>query len=128
MTKRLLAVTLTVLLADASFGQAQSSRDGSPREQVRALDIGSPLEVRFLDGSKLRGWISEVSETGFVLSHEKNKRLEKSAVTFSQIQSVKQIKSVKPSHTVRNILIGVSIAVVAIGVAVGIEIGIYGLG
>ena len=38
------------------------------------------------------------------------------------LQSVKQVKSVKPGHTARNILIGVGIAVVAIGTVAGIGV------
>jgi hypothetical protein len=67
------------------------------------------VEVKFVSGSTQQGWISEVSDTGFVLSHEKHHQMEKSQLTFVQIQTVKQIKEVKPRHTTRNILIGVGI-------------------
>ena len=67
-----------------------------------------PVEVRFLDGSKLRGWLGEVSDSGFSLSHENKGHL--------------RVRSVKQGHTARNILIGVGIAVVAIGTVAGIGV------
>lgn len=84
------------------------------------------MEVSFLSGSKLRGWISEVSDSGFVLSHEKRRRLEKSNVAFDQVRAVKQVKSVKSSHTTRNILIGVAIGLVAVAAVFGIAIAAHG--
>lgn len=127
MTKRACAILLSVMLAGASFGQTRLPKGASPQEQTRAIDPGSPVEVRFLDRSKLRGWISEVSESGFALSHEKMKHLEKSQIAFSQVKSVRQIKNVMPRHTVRNILIGFGIGMMAIGAIVGISIA-HGLG
>ena len=38
--------------------------------QVLAIDTNSPVEVRFMDGARLRGWIGEVSDTGFGYSAE----------------------------------------------------------
>jgi hypothetical protein len=70
--------------------------------------------LSFVDGAKLRGWIGEVSDTGFVLSHEVRRQLTKSQVAFDQVRAVKQVQSVKPSHTVRNVLIGVSITLAAL--------------
>jgi hypothetical protein len=89
---------------------------------MRTIGPDSPVEVKFLDGAKLRGWIGEVSDSGFSLSHEKKGQLEKSRVSFDQVRAVKQVKSVKPGHTARNILIGVGIALVAIGTVAGIGV------
>ena len=63
---------------------------------MRTVGPDSSVEVKFLDGAKLRGWISEVSDSGFSLSHEKKGQLEKSRVSFDQVRAVKQVKSVKP--------------------------------
>ena len=121
LTRQALAVVLTALLAGNCLGRTQSPDRPSPKEQVRAIRTDSPVEVRFLDGSKLRGWISEVSDTGFVLSHEKKGRLEKSQVTFEQVRAVKQVANVKPSHRTRNFLIvtgiGVGLAAAVLAVA-----------
>jgi hypothetical protein len=110
MTRQILVWLLTALLSLSGFGQGQpSNRTSSPKDQATAIATNSPVEVRFANGSTQRGWISEVSDTGFVLSHEKHHQMEKSPVTFVEIQTVKQIKEVKPRHTTRNILIGVGI-------------------
>lgn len=128
MTTQILAVVLIALLSGNCFGQAPSSNRPSPEEQVRAIDTNSPVEVRFMDGAKLRGWIGEVSDTGFVLSHEMRHQLTKSQVAFNQVRAVKQIQSVKSSHTVRNVLIGVGITLAAIGIIFGAFVATYGLG
>ena len=98
------------------------------KEQVLAIDTNSPVEVRFMDGARLRGWIGEVSDTGFVLSHEVRHQLTKSQVAYNQIRAVKQVQSVKPSHTVRSVLIGVGITLAAIGIIFGVGVAVHGLG
>jgi hypothetical protein len=128
MTTQLLAVLLAALLSGNCFGRTQTSNRPSPEEQVRALDTHTPVEVRFVDGSKLRGWIGEVSPTGFLLSHETNHQLTNSQVAFDQVRAVKQVGNVKPSHTIRNVLIGVGITVAAIGIIFGIGVATHGLG
>jgi hypothetical protein len=128
MTTKTLAVVLAALLSGNCLGQTQSSNRLSPKEQVGAIDTNSPVEVRFIDGSKLRGWIGKVSDTGFVLSHEKQHQLTNSQIAFNEIRAVKQVKSVKPSHTVRNVLIGVGITFAAIGIVFGVGVAVHGLG
>jgi hypothetical protein len=118
----MLAIALAALLSGNCPGQTQPSSRPSPREPLRTIRPNSPVEVRFLDGSKLRGWLGEVSDSGFTLSHENKGRLENSRVGFDRVRSVKQVKSVKPGHTARNIPIGVGIALVAIGTVAGIGV------
>lgn len=113
MTRRILALMLITLTTGSCFGQNQSS-SSSPEEQVRAIAANSPVEVKFVDGSKQRGRISEVSDSGFVLNREKDNQIEKAQVTYVEVKTVKQVKDVK-THKNRNVLIGVAI-VVGIGV------------
>lgn len=111
--RQTLALLLTVLLAaDLCGGQEKIP----VRDQIRAIIPDTPVEVRFRDGVRLRGWISEVSDTGFVMKHEVKHQLRDSQFPFDSVRSVKAVKSVHSSHTTRNILIGVGIAVVVIGV------------
>lgn len=113
--RQILSLLLTVALAgEACFGQTKASSAGSIEEQIRSIPPNSPVAVRLDDGSKLRGWISDVSDTGFVLTQERKSQLEKRQIQFQQARSVKRINSVKPSHTTRNILIGVGIGVVVV--------------
>lgn len=128
MTTKILAVVLAALLSGNCYGGPRSSNRPSPQDQVRAIDTNSPVEVRFMDGAKLRGWIGEISDTGFVLSHEVRRQSTKSQVAFDQVRAVKQVQSVKPCHTVRNVLIGVSIPLAAVGIIFGIFVATYGLG
>jgi hypothetical protein len=128
MTRRILALTLTAILSGSCFGQAQPSGSPSPKEQVRTITANSRVEVKFIDDSKQRGRIGEVSDTGFVLTHEKNKQMDKVQVAFVQVKAVKQV-SERESHKHRNILIGVGIGVgvvVALGVAYAMALGKLG--
>jgi len=113
----LLAIGLAVGLCNGQQGSAISVR-----EQMRAIAPDTPVEVRFHDGSKLRGWIAEVSGNGFVLRHEAKRELKNSQFTFDSVRSVKVVKSVKPSHLTRNIVIGVVIAAVVFGALAGLAL------
>lgn len=119
MTRRILALLLAYLLSSC-FGQGQPSSGPSPKEQASAIAANSPVEVKFVDGSKERGWIGEVSDAGFVLSHETKHRMENSQISFTQVEAVKQVKDVKPVHKTRNILIGVGIVFGALAILDGI--------
>ena len=123
MKRQVLAVVLSALLSGSCFGQTQSSPTRSPEEQLRAIDVRSPVEVRLNDGAKLRGWVGEVSGSGFVLNHEEGPQAKKSQVAFNQIKAVKQIQSVNPRHTTRNLLIGVGVALAAVVVVVAVVAG-----
>jgi hypothetical protein len=54
-----------------------------------ARSVRVSLEVRFIEGSKLRGWIGKISDSGFILSHENKRRLANSQLAFNQLRSVK---------------------------------------
>jgi hypothetical protein len=117
-TQRILALLLTAVLAATCFGKTQPS----PQEQVRAIAANSPVEVKLLDGSTQRGWIGEVSDTGFVLAQEKNHQLANSQQSFVQVKAVKQVKDVK-RHKVRNILIGVGVTYLVFAIVASAVIG-----
>ena len=129
MRSRIAALFLAAALAGNGGSQAGPSGHRSVEEQVRAVQAGQPVEVRMVDGSRLRGWIGEVSQAGFVLRREgRQQRLTSSLVTFAQVRSVKQVQSVNSTHTLRNILIGVGLAGAAIGAVFGIYVATHGLG
>lgn len=123
MTRQILTLVLVSLLS-GSLGQGQTSGGPSPKEQANAIAANSPVEVKFVDGSNQRGWIGEVSDAGFVLSHEKQHRMEKAQISFAQVQAVKQVKEVKPVHKTRNIFIGVGIVFGAFAILDGILHGV----
>ncbi len=113
-----------VLLTEGCFGQPKPSTAPTIEEQIRGIPPDSPVEIHLLDGSKLRGWITGVSDVGFVLTREQKHRLEKNDIRFQQVRVLKRVNSVKPSHTTRNIVIGVAIGIaVAVG---GLYLAYYG--
>jgi hypothetical protein len=101
MGRRILVLALATSLTTTCFGLS------SPQEQVRALATNTPVEVKFVDGSRQRGRISGVSDTGFVLKGQ--------TIPYSQVQTVKELKN----HKKRNILIAVGV-VVTVGLVVAI--------
>jgi len=103
--------------ADLAALPAQPGPGGSVKPQVLSLGPNSLVEVRLVNGSKLRGWIGTISENNFELRLGKVK-LEQRTIEFDHVRSVKPVDSLKPSHTARNILIGVGIAVAAIGLGI----------
>jgi hypothetical protein len=119
MTRHIVAVLLTGILSGHGYGQTQPSKHATPIEQVGAIPANSAVEVKLVAGAPRRGLISDVSSTGFVLSQEVHHQMTKTELTFVQVTSVKQIASVKPSHTTRNILIVVAIAAFAMLAYVG---------
>ena len=126
MKKQILAMALAALMGGDCLGRTPPSGSPTPKEYVHMIAAGSPVEVRFADGAKLRGWISEVSDTGFELRYEKRKQLRRAQIGFDQVKAVKQIESVKTSHTARNVLIGLGVGVVALGVVAAIALAAGG--
>lgn len=115
--KQTISLALAIALVDVNcLGQSPTAPSRSVEEQVRTIPPNSPVELRLVDGTKVRGWVSDVSATGFVLTQQSKGQLEKKQIAFQQTRSVKQVKSVKPSHTTRNILIGVGIGVAVVAV------------
>ncbi|MBZ5610200.1 MAG: hypothetical protein LAP38_18210 [Acidobacteriia bacterium] len=112
---RTVAVLLSVTLAAGVCSGQPPVPARSIGERLRAIAPDTPVEVRLLDHSQLRGWIGDVSDSDFVLSHEVKRQLQRSRIRIDQVREVKVVKNVKPSHTTRNILIGVGIAVAVIG-------------
>jgi len=121
LVKRGLALLLAVGLASGPCN-GQEGPSISVREQMRGIASDTPVEVRFRDGSKLRGWFAEASDSGFVLKHEVKRELQRSQFTFDSVRSFKIVKSVKPSHRTRNILIGVGIAAAVFGALAGLAL------
>ena len=113
MRRHILAVLLMGSLSGTCYGQTQPPKHAPPIEQVRTIPANSAVEVKLVEGAPRRGLISDVSGSGFVLSQDIHHQMTKSTIAFVQVKSVKQIASVKPSHTTRNILIVVGIAAFA---------------
>jgi len=119
MPRQIICIFLAALLSgvDVRALQTPPKMSGPVKSQVQALGPNSLVEVRPFDGAKLRGWIGTISENSFELRLG-NLKLESRSLGFDQVRSVRPVKSLKPSHTGRNILIGAGIAVAAIAVGI----------
>ncbi len=99
------------LIAPASAAQS------SPKEQAVTISRGNAVEVRFLDGSKTRGWIGAVSDSGFELDTEKQG---KQQIAFDRVQSIRDLKK---KTFGRSLGIGYLIGLVVVGV-IGVTVAI----
>jgi hypothetical protein len=83
--------------------------------QIGAMPLGTNIEVRLKTKQKLRGARGEVNRAGFTLvsAHAAEQQ-----IAFDDVASVKLY--VVKSHTMRNILIGVGIAAVALAITIAI--------
>jgi len=118
--KQVSAVALAALLVSNCLARTARSRP-SPEEFLRALPPAAVVEVTLANGSRMRGWVADVSGDGFELRYPIGSQLVKARVAFTEIHAVKQVKSVKRSHTVRNtlIIVGVAAGLVTSGVLIG---------
>lgn len=109
-------IALFLVLALVLPPQARAAQT-SPKEQAVAISRGNAVEVRFLDGSKLRGWIGTVSDTGFDLTTEKRGMQQ---IRFEDVKSLRDMRKTTFGRSLgRGYLIAI-IVVVAIGVTFGI--------
>ena len=115
-----LYILLVALLGFANVGASQTppKQGDTVKSQIQALGTDRLVEVRLSSGPRLRGWIGAISESSFEFRLGKEK-LELRSLGFDQIRSVKPVDVLNPSHTARNILIGVGITV---GVLVGLAV------
>lgn len=116
MLRQWLCVLMAGLLVEPC-GLRGAEPPKAVKEQVQEIGANRAVEVRLLAGEKLRGWVGAVSESGFELRLGRE-RLESRQLGYGEVKTVKAVESVKPSHTGRNILIGVGIAVAAIGIGI----------
>ena len=115
-----LSVMLIVLLLSttcvrASHAGPQQGQSGSRAEKVKAglrkLGVGESarVEVKLRDGSKLKGYIREAGEDGFVVVDRKTG--EARAVTYEQVDKLKG----KGLSTGTKVAIGFGIAAAVLG-------------
>jgi hypothetical protein len=112
-----LALLMVGHLGPAAFGAVDV------RNQVTGMPTGTNIEVRLKNKQTLRGARGEVSESGFTLVDQ---RAGNRQIAFDEVTSVKQL--VKKSHTMRNVLIVVGIAVVIVAVVVVVKVKQHPLG
>jgi len=82
---------------------------------IAAMSVGTNIELRLKNKEKLRGARGNASDSGFTLVSQKSADRE---VAFNDVASVKLY--VVKSHTTRNILIGVGIAALALGITIAV--------
>lgn len=114
MLQRPIALILTLLLlthlAPGSFAGQNIATE------IKAMPVGTIIEVRLKTKQKLRGHTGAATETSFTLT-------DTSAVdhqlAFNDVASVKKISG-KTSHTTRNVLIivGVGVVLALVGIVI----------
>ncbi|MGA3206192.1 MAG: hypothetical protein ABSF12_27180 [Bryobacteraceae bacterium] len=116
---------LSLILVSLLVSHLAPADTPTVREQIVSMSLGTNIELRLKNNDKLRGARGEVTDTGFTLV---DPRFGNRQIAFADVAAVKLF--VHQSHTTRNILIGVGIAVAAVGIWLGIELrcGVFGCG
>lgn len=123
MIREVLSVVMAMLLV-ANFNYAGSAPQvdlkDDAKTRVRAIPLGSLVDVRLNNNEKIRGRMGEVPDEGFLIQTVQGGKVETRKIAFTDMKSV---KFVHKSHTTRNILLvaGIAVAVLAIVVAVGFK-------
>lgn len=106
--RQLLASCLIVLLAAPPLQSAgKPVRDAeTPRSQALAITRGAKVEVRFLDGAKLRGRIGAVADDTFDLTTEQKGKVETRQIPFSTVRQIERSDQTFDHSLRRGFLIG----------------------
>jgi hypothetical protein len=106
-----LVLVMVTELGPAAFGADDVT------SQITRMPTGANIEVHLKDKQTLRGARGEVSGSGFTLL---NPSVGDRQIAFDDLTSVKRLN--KKSHTTRNVLIVVGVAVVVLAVVVGVAL------
>ena len=133
MKRKYLAFALVALLlqafagmpaaAAAVKGKTQAERDAQTLEEVKVkvarLGIGEKARatVKFKDGTKLKGYISQVKDDEFIVRDRQT-----DAPTVVRYRDVARVDSNRGHSTARNVTIGVVVGVGAVLTVLGILI------
>jgi hypothetical protein len=123
MWKQVFAVLLIAALA-----VAQPSEKGAlPRHQLQVIRLSQPpdrpIEVQPASGKRLRGWLQEATESGFVMKAALKSGDETRTYRFEDVKSVRSVDSVKlPMSKKKWVLLGVA---VFFGLVIGFGLRTY---
>lgn len=104
-------LSLVLVLGILTKSAAAGPDTASVTTQITAMPLGSNIERRLKNKQKMRGARGALSNSGFapVDAHAGEKQ-----IAFDDVASVKLFRL--KSHTTRNILIGVGITLVVLGI------------
>lgn len=109
--------TALLLIGSLLLPLPPASAQASVKEQAVTISRGNAVEVRLLDGSKLRGWMGVVTDSGFELEARKGG---KQQIAFGQVKSLRDMKKKSFGRSLgTGYLIGL-IVIAVIGVTVAI--------
>lgn len=110
-----------LLFSREAFPHPRFDPQAPVREQIATMEKLRRVEVRLHNGDKLKGLLGDVSESSFKLYAERAKpgpeRLDIRAISFDAVASVRPLRE---GHTLRNGIIIGAVAVVAVGIVVGL--------
>jgi hypothetical protein len=112
------ALCLVFLLSAPPLPAAEAGKQ-TPREQALAIARGEMVEVRMVEGGKLRGRIGPVTDVGFEMETQQKGKLETQQVAFARVKSIRATHRSFERSLGRGFLIG-AIVVVTIAVIFGI--------
>ena len=84
--RKMLALILVTLIATPT-ASAQST--GEIQKKVLAIPLGSPVEVRLANKTKVLGRLGTAFETGFELQYSKADKVETRLIPFGEVKSIR---------------------------------------
>ncbi|MFN7934263.1 MAG: hypothetical protein U0R19_13115 [Bryobacteraceae bacterium] len=119
MRQALAVLLITVLAAPCSAGPKRQS----VKEQAVSIARDAAVEVRFTNGTKQRGRLGAVSDSGFELQTERNGTITKEQVAFERVKSVRGLRhestgrSIGRTFLITGIVVGTVFGVIVLVVA-----------
>ena len=106
----LLSTALVLLLCTTSFGVTPQQEKEAADVKARIARLGTAVlvEIRLRDKTKLKGYVYQIAEDHFVISH-----LTTDATTNVAYADVQQLKQVKDHHLSDRKMFAIGLAIVA---------------
>jgi len=89
---------------------AETARQQRVKEQAIVIPQGATVEVRLLDGKKLRGRLGQLTNDGLAIRSVFENKIEERTISFADIKSVRYYNSILPRMTINYIIIAATAA------------------
>ncbi len=118
MRTAIAVIMANVLMVLSVLEAAPLQTAPSVKDLVAAMPEGSKLEVRLLNGDKVRGRLQAVSETGFNLDVARGKERTVQTIAFSDVQSVRR-QTVGRTVARKLLVVGIVLGAITGGILIG---------
>ena len=94
----------------AVVAPTEAARQQRVKEHAVVIPQGATVEVRLLNGKKLRGRLGQVSSDGLAIRSVFENKIEEHIISFTDIKSVRYYNAILPRMTINYIIIAATTA------------------